>query len=117
MGREAKFEGGSGRVIAIEVNEFGNILLSIAPSNGSKIVFKKMEECSLGKVSNSAEELVLAFQAASQHRSSVAKNIAYASHISGEDTTLYEIQLKKCDELCMALGDKMKKSLPIVSDN
>jgi hypothetical protein len=113
MGKIAEFDGGRGRVVAIEVSEFGDILFSIEPLDGGNLVVKKMQECSLGRRENVIpafpDQIREAFEAASKHRSSVVDNITYARQISGESTKEYERQLSKCDELCSALAEEMKK--------
>jgi len=113
MGKTADFDGGRGRIVAIEVSEFGEILFSIEPLDGGKLVLKAMQECSLGRkddvIPAFPDQIREAFEAASKHRSSVVDNITWARQISGESTKEYERQLVTCDELCSALAEEMKK--------
>ena len=103
-----------GHVIAIEVGEFGDIFITVEPLDGSPIIMIPLEGSNFGRneetIPCSITELTEALRVASDHRSSIVNNITYARQISGEDTSVYESELKKCDLICERLGNELNKA-------
>lgn len=57
IGKVAKFKGGSGRIIAVEVSEIGDILVTIDPIDGNNIIVKEITSCSLVQDHNTIPSL------------------------------------------------------------
>lgn len=103
----------TGRVLSIDISEFGDTFLLIEPLDRSEIFRSNLIGCKfISAPQESISDIQSALKAASAHRASIVNSISYANQISGENTYIYEEALKECDSICEIISLKLARALP-----